>query len=55
MSRYVLTGIVLVAAAVTTAGPAGALRECDPGDRQCYEQCYLPQIEKGRPIYWNAC
>ena len=55
MFRYVLTGIALVTATVTTAGPASALRECDAGDTQCYEQCYLPQVEKGKPIYWNAC
>lgn len=55
MVRYVLTGIALVAASVATAGPAQALRECDAGDTQCYEQCYLPRFEKGHGIYWNAC
>lgn len=55
MFRYVLTGIVLVTATVTTAGPASAFRECDAGDTQCYEQCYLPVIEKGHLPYWRAC
>ncbi|HVF04311.1 MAG TPA: hypothetical protein VNA20_05690 [Frankiaceae bacterium] len=55
MVRYILTGIALVTASVATAGPAQALRECDAGDTQCYEQCYLPVIEKDHLPYWRNC
>jgi hypothetical protein len=56
MARYVLSAVLLAAvAAGPFAAPAAALVECQDGDVNCYRQCYLPQIEKGKPIYWNAC
>lgn len=56
MTRYVLIAALLAAVtAVTLVSPATAAVPCEHGDVRCYEQCYLPRIEKGKPIYWNAC